>query len=246
MSRSIHSSRVLMGILLLAAALLLTACSDSDGPASPVIEPLNTPDIPIANNPQEQLPNTSEFLTDESAVLKNLSPDLVGATTVMLEELNETHAIDFRLPAGRNTLFADGQACFPENLQWSFNGYWYDMLPTTSEDPFSYLGVYGNSHYYLCEAPIRWYFADANCRNFGGHLVSLTSADESDFVVAAVNAVSPNLLFHIGLTDWSLANGSWIWTSGEPYQWSNWAPGEPNNYNGEYFIHTHTTGQSTS
>jgi hypothetical protein len=235
-------------ILILAAALALTGCSSDDpGPTTPGDPPIdeppaNTPPIPTVDNPQDQLPATSAFQVEESAELRNLSPILAGATPEMLDAMNEAYALDFRLPPGRSVLIADGRPCFPENLQWSLLGHWYGLSRSTSPAPLIELGAFGGSHYYLSSQPARWYFADVNCRNFGGQLASLTTEAENDFVSEAVQAVAPGTDFFIGLTDWERANNDWLWTSGDLYGWFNWAPGEPNNYSGEWFTHVAATG----
>ena len=38
--------------------------------------------------------------------------------------------------------------------------------------------------------------------------------------------------------------GSWEWVNGEPITYTNWTPGEPNNYRrrGEYYVHTYGGG----
>ena len=117
------------------------------------------------------MPATSSFLVKESAELRNLRPDLAGATPAMLDALNAAYALDFRLPAGDNVLVADGRPCYPENLEWSVLGCWYGLSRSTSPAPLIELGAFGGSYYYLSSQATRWYFADVNCRNFGGHQI---------------------------------------------------------------------------
>ncbi len=234
------------GFLFLSLLFLLSACSDdSSGPTSPPDDNSdpNTPDIPTVDNPQDELPGISEFLGVESAELKNFSPDLTGASANMLDILNEAHVLNFRLPQSRNRLVHDGKPCFPEKLEFSDGTGWYGLGQGTVITPYSLLGSLNESYYYLFENYTRWMFADSNCRNFGGHLASLTSSQENEFVQSAVQAHSGNISFFIGLTDWGFENNGWIWTSGEDYEWNNWRPGEPNNAGNEQFTEVTSGGQ---
>ena len=246
MRSSDHKRMLVTVLLVLAMALLAPGCSDNDGgPTAPEEDPpsSNTPPIPTVNNPQDELPSRSEFLTTETAELRNFSPQLVGASPAMLEELNEAHALDFQLLTGRNVIVQDGRACYPEHLQVrSTTGAWVNFTRATSPAPFVDLGSFGDSHYYLGTVLCIWAFADVSCRNFGGHLASLGSAAEGEFLLNAVQTSAPGVSYHIGLTDWGRPNNDWVWTSGEPVDWTNWKPGEPNNSGGEQFVHVYPDG----
>jgi hypothetical protein len=63
----------------------------------------------------------------------------------------------------------------------------------------------------------------------GGHLVTVTSAAENNFIF--------NLWPSgwIGLTD-EVTEGVWRWVTGETYSYSSWNPGEPNNVGNEDYV----------
>ncbi len=64
-----------------------------------------------------------------------------------------------------------------------------------------------------------------------GHLVTITSQSENDFVA---NLVPNDARVWIGLTDED-TEGVYKWVNGEPFSYSNWNTGEPNNnYNQDY------------
>jgi hypothetical protein len=72
-----------------------------------------------------------------------------------------------------------------------------------------------------------------------GHLVTVNSGAESDFIAGAVlgAAASNELLWLGGYQDGSAADyresaGGWRWVTGEPWSFTRWYPGEPNNYGG--------------
>jgi len=244
----LRSWHLLPALLLFVSALLWTGCSDDSSPNAPDDsenpDQPTTPDIPTVASPQDELPATSDFLTVESAVLRNLSPMIADMSPAMLAKLNEAHAMEFRLPASRNVLFHEGHACYPENMQIRFTDMtWVTPTRSAVPEPIVDLGSFQGSYYYLSSSPVQWPYADVNCRNFGAHLASVTSAAENAFLLGAVQDAMPGVHCFLGLTDWNRANNSWMWTSGETVDWTNWAAGEPNNSGGEYFAEMLTNGQ---
>lgn len=67
--------------------------------------------------------------------------------------------------------------------------------------------------------------AESACRAWGGHLVTISTKEENQFVLGQLKGIS-----WIGFSD-SLTEGTWLWTSGEAPVANIkdfWAPGEPN------------------
>src|SRR5262245_9954686 len=95
----------------------------------------------------------------------------------------------------------------------------------------------GNGNYYefVPAAGILWWDADtaAESRIFGGvqgHLASITSAQENDFILSMLPA-DPFMEVWLGgyqLHPRGPADQSWKWVTQEPFVYVNWAPGEPN------------------
>jgi hypothetical protein len=103
----------------------------------------------------------------------------------------------------------------------------------------------GNGHWYdLHEQPslISWGAAQQFALSSGGYLATITSAEENAFLESVFGSALTTELAWIGLTD-AQAEGVWQWVTGEPFSYSNWAPGEPNNYChntaqcGEHYVH---------
>ncbi len=226
--------------LLLAALTMIAACGG--GSSAPEPEPQNTPDIPTIGSPTDQLPATSPYLVAERVTLREFSPDLTGLSPAMLAKLNEAVVLDFRLLPGRSRIVTDGRPRFPERLQFSETTGWFTLSHGSVAWPYHLLGQYGGHYYYSCATAARWMYADVNARSLGGYLASVTSPGESDFLVAALGDAGITSAF-IGLTDWGRTNNDWVWTSGEPYSWSNWSAGEPNDTNGEQFAHIISNGK---
>ena len=91
----------------------------------------------------------------------------------------------------------------------------------TSIPGYTYLGVYNDNKYFLSSATKRWTDAKAEAESLGAHLVTVTSTGENNFLSGAGQA-------WIGLTD-EVTEGTFKWVTGEPYAYTNWWPGEPNN-----------------
>jgi hypothetical protein len=99
----------------------------------------------------------------------------------------------------------------------------------------------GNGHSYLAVAltdPILWPDANDMANLLGGHLVTLTSPEENDFVF---HLIDHKKYWYPGYNlrgPWTGgyqlpgANepaGGWRWITGEPFAFEIWEPGQPNN-----------------
>ena len=83
----------------------------------------------------------------------------------------------------------------------STTNYWYDIVPGST-----------------------WLQAESNSQALGGHLVTIHSASEEAWLVSNFGRT----VYWIGLNDVAAEN-TWVWSSGEVLDYSNWLPGEPNN-----------------
>lgn len=82
------------------------------------------------------------------------------------------------------------------------------------------------NEYFLTPNVSTFFEARAYAASLGGHLVSITDAQEQAFVVQ--HFALPGEVIWIGLSD-ELVEGDWRWDSGETFSFSAWGPGEPNN-----------------
>lgn len=90
----------------------------------------------------------------------------------------------------------------------------------------------GNDHYYqvFFDANfVQWSDASAHAQSLGGYLATITSEAENIFLTAMTFNGQAYLESWIGLTD-ELVEGTFVWLTGEPLIYTNWAPGEPNDY----------------
>jgi hypothetical protein len=74
-----------------------------------------------------------------------------------------------------------------------------------------------------------WTQAKAFCESKGGHLVTITSEAEQREVFSLI-ADGQKELYWIG---GQRAGNDWRWVTGEPWEYTNWAYGSPDNYLGQ-------------
>ena len=95
-----------------------------------------------------------------------------------------------------------------------------------------------NGHYYkVYDNADSWADARRKCEKKGGHLVTITSAEENEFVYSYM-VQEGYTQSYIGLYNSSYsAYPIWTWITDEPVEYTNWGEGEPNNSNGgkEYY-----------
>ena len=90
-----------------------------------------------------------------------------------------------------------------------------DSLVLPSDNTlFLYGDSLNGSYYYLSTSFVTWHEADTLSVNLGGHLVSITSETENDFISNMKEGVYEGAEVWIGFYDlgWE---GNWSWTSGE-------------------------------
>ena len=109
----------------------------------------------------------------------------------------------------------------------------------------------GNGHWYgftrvadvLC-----WNTARLSAQSAGGHLATVTSGGENQFVVALAASQNPGVAEggpFLGGTCQGVPWGQWTWVTGEPFSFTAWGPSEPNSGGGERYIHLWRWSQLT-
>ena len=103
-----------------------------------------------------------------------------------------------------------------------------------------------NGHsYYVEDAFNTWADAQANAQALGGNLVTINDASENAWILA--NLLTSSATYWIGLSDADV-EGTFVWKTGEPLLFSNWAPGEPDDDfavggSGDYVFMNGSTGE---
>jgi hypothetical protein len=101
-------------------------------------------------------------------------------------------------------------------------------VPSVDLGPFVY-----NGHTYYRLEPSTWTAAESEAIGLGGHLVTLNDLAEHNWVFDTFSRQGQYALW-IGLNDVAV-EGSFVWSSGEPVTFTQWAIDQPDNFNGEAY-----------
>ncbi len=132
------------------------------------------------------------------------------------------------------------------NGQWD-DGYTTDAQPFVCEwEPGTFAlepdlesaTIYENHRYRLFTDACTWELAALTCQRMGGYLVTISGHEENDFV----HGLSQNNNIWLGASD-ILTEGTFSWVNGEPFSFTYWSAGEPNNGGGNQDgLHMYTNG----
>jgi hypothetical protein len=111
-------------------------------------------------------------------------------------------------------------------------GVYPQILNAQCGSNYIYRGIYEGHAYFYSIASLSWEDARDSAILIGGHLVSISSASENNFVA---NHVVNGELAWIGLYD-ATNEGSFIWQNNESFGYTNWGTGEPNNAGNENWV----------
>lgn len=122
----------------------------------------------------------------------------------------------------------------------SFNVTVSEDLDASTVNALSRLVLEYNGHYYtLTDTAMTWTQAESYAQTLGGHLVTINDQAEQEWVTDRFGWAYP----WIGLTE-QATEGTWVWVSGEPVTYTNWASGEPyNNYGNDDYARMYTNGK---
>jgi hypothetical protein len=103
-----------------------------------------------------------------------------------------------------------------------------------------------NNHTYELLSNSDWLSAESAAVSLGGHLVTINDQAENDWLY---NQWGQTRSLMIGLTD-AATEGTFVWTSGQAFTYSNWNLGEPNNGVGfgttpENYVYMYANGFGT-
>lgn len=73
-----------------------------------------------------------------------------------------------------------------------------------------------------------WLEAEAYCESLGGHLATISDANENEAVYSIMRELGFESAY-FGYSD-HISQGTWKWVTDENITYTNWASGEPNNY----------------
>jgi len=102
-----------------------------------------------------------------------------------------------------------------------------------SEDIPSDAKIFNNHSYLVVDESMNWSMAKVKCEVTGGHLVTITSADEQSFLQSQIIEFGSNQ-YWIGGTDEG-SEGMWKWITSETWNYEHWDSPEPNGRESENY-----------
>jgi surface protein len=105
----------------------------------------------------------------------------------------------------------------------------------TSQD-FILFGTFNGSNYYYLDQYKTFAEARALAEQFNADLLTITTQEEQEYLEEILESKGLSANYWLGLTDEEV-EGQWRWLNGEPFSYSNWSSGEPNNFNNEDYAH---------
>jgi len=102
-----------------------------------------------------------------------------------------------------------------------------DARPPCVEGDDQTEGADGSCYLYF-QGPMTWPDANLACMSLGGHLVTAASLAENELLSTIAPATEGLQDIWMGGTDEG-NEAVWSWANGDPYQFTHWREGEPNN-----------------
>ncbi len=103
------------------------------------------------------------------------------------------------------------------------------VLPVSAEVSIPEgVSEFNGHYYYVCDDGMTWDEAYEICKEMGGYLATVTSAEEEAFIESLIES-GTQYFYWLGGTD-EAEEGIWTWITGETWDYDNWLSKQPDNY----------------
>ena len=102
---------------------------------------------------------------------------------------------------------------------------------------------YNGSTYQVYDKSLSWTEAKTYCEQLGGHLVTITDADEQAFIANTVLESTGKDYYWLGGTD-EETEGVWKWITNEAWSYTNWDSPQPDNAYDEDYLHLYASNKT--
>lgn len=108
-------------------------------------------------------------------------------------------------------------------------------VSTTNSTNIPSTAVEFNGHYYqVYDESMTWTEAKKYCESLGGHLATITSQEEQQFIESQL-VNGQKSCYWLGGTD-SAVEGKWNWITGEEFSYTKWGADMPDNWQDEDYL----------
>jgi len=111
------------------------------------------------------------------------------------------------------------------------------VLPSQAFTWIAYTDSIGPKQYAITDLAYTWHDAHTYAGSVGASLVAINDDAENTWLATTF----PQELLWTGGTDQD-AEGTWIWTNGDPWSYTNWSGAEPNDATEEEWLHFNWAG----
>ena len=138
-------------------------------------------------------------------------------------------------PAATSSAILKGTANWPDGKSTEIV---YERQTTGAGEPASLVNSFNGHRYQFVPGALTWIDAKAKSESMGGHLATITSKQENDFLLQAfqlqlspaATTLKASMIWLGGIEE--KPGAGWKWVTGEPFQFTAWMPGEPNGEKG--------------
>ncbi|SEL85387.1 Peptidase_C39 like family protein [Butyrivibrio sp. ob235] len=96
--------------------------------------------------------------------------------------------------------------------------------------------TFGNHQYALYNVGKKWDEAKEACEKEGGHLLTINSKEEQDFVQSLIEQKGTRNSYWLGGKRSENNSDRWEWITGESFSYTNWGARQPDNHYGEDYL----------
>jgi hypothetical protein len=115
-----------------------------------------------------------------------------------------------------------------------------NLLKDTDGDGLSDNYERGAGRYEIVTGNFSWQEAKADAKGKGGHLATITSPEEWSYLAGQFG--NSLLRLYLGASD-QASEGVWEWVTGEPFRYTRWGSGQPDNAGGlQHYLWLHPDG----
>lgn len=187
-------------------------------------------EVPCTDFQQIEGPlNGGAFPIGTTTVTYQIGPDCDGSNTCSFTVTVES---DMTIECSEDIVIDCGDGQNGAEVTWeppTAIGCCNNCPPVGEEiEGFVYMGEYKGHQYYCSKEKATWPAAKAIAENNGGYLAVINDLTESNML----GTFLANQNAFIGLHDTN-NEGEYEWVNGDPFVFTNWYPGQPNNKNGD-------------